>query len=231
MLTEGRHIRRLMKKIKLILVDDHQLVRDGIKALLHGTEDIEIIGEASCGKELFELLKTQKPDLLIIDISLPEISGIEITRKICNDFPGIRVLMLSMYNSEDFILNSIKAGAKGYLPKNTSRNELLEAIYAIHSGEDFFSESVSKLMLKSYVRMATEDDEKSPEKSNLALTSREIEVLKLYVEGFINKEISDKLDISIRTVETHKNHIMRKLELKSTVEMVKFAIRNKIVEI
>lgn len=220
-----------MKKITLILVDDHQLVRDGIKALLHGTDDIEIIGEASCGKELFELLNTLKPDLLIMDISLPEISGIEITRTLGRDFPGIKILMLSMYNSEDFILNSIKAGAKGYLPKNTSRNELLEAIYAIHSGEDFFSESVSKLMLKSYVRMATEDDEKSQEKSNPSLTSREIEVLKLYVEGFINKEISDKLDISIRTVETHKNHIMRKLGLKSTVEMVKFAIRNKIVEI
>jgi two-component system response regulator NreC len=138
--------------------------------------------------------------------------------------------MLSMYNSEDFIFNSIKAGAKGYLPKNTSRNELLEAIYAIQSGEDFFSESVSKTMLRSYIRRAT-DDEKPTDKSNEILTTREIEVLKLYVEGLINKEISDKLDISIRTVETHKNHIMRKLGLKSTVEMVKFAIRNKIVEI
>ena len=165
-----------------------------------------------------------------MDISLPEISGIEITRKICSDYPGINVLMLSMYNSEDFIFNAIKAGAKGYLPKNTSRNELLEAIYAIHSGEDFFSESVSKTMLRSYIRSATED-EKPGDKSNEVLTTREIEVLKLYVEGMINKEISDKLDISIRTVETHKNHIMRKLGLKSTVEMVKFAIRNKIVEI
>jgi len=219
-----------MNKIKIILVDDHQLVRDGIKALLTGTSDLEIIGEASDGKELFQQLTTLAPDLLIMDISLPEISGIEITRTICREYPGIKVLMLSMYNSEDFIFNSIKAGAKGYLPKNTSRNELLEAIYAIQSGEDFFSESVSKTMLRSYVRRAT-DDEKPADKSNEILTTREIEVLKLYVEGLINKEISDKLDISIRTVETHKNHIMRKLGLKSTVEMVKFAIRNKIVEI
>jgi DNA-binding NarL/FixJ family response regulator len=219
-----------MKKIKIILVDDHQLVRDGIKALLSGTSDIEIIGEASDGKELFQQLATLKPDLLIMDISLPDISGIEITKKICQDFPGIKVMMLSMYNSEDFILNSIKAGAKGYLPKNTSRNELLEAIYAIQSGEDFYSESVSKTMLKSYIRKATGDEEPA-EKSNEILTTREIEVLKLYAEGHINKEISEKLDISIRTVETHKNHIMRKLGLKSTVEMVKFAIRNKIVEI
>jgi DNA-binding NarL/FixJ family response regulator len=219
-----------MKKIKIILVDDHQLVRDGIKALLSGTSDIEIIGEASDGKELFQQLATLKPDLLIMDISLPDISGIEITKKICQDYPGIKVMMLSMYNSEDFILNSIKAGAKGYLPKNTSRNELLEAIYAIQSGEDFYSESVSKTMLKSYIRKATGDEEPA-EKSNEILTTREIEVLKLYAEGHINKEISEKLDISIRTVETHKNHIMRKLGLKSTVEMVKFAIRNKIVEI
>ena len=135
-----------------------------------------------------------------------------------------------MYNSEDFIFNSIKAGAKGYLPKNTTRNELLEAIYAIESGEEFFSESVSKIMVKSYVKRAT-DDEKIQEKPDEILTTRELEILKLYVEGFINKEIGDKLEISIRTVETHKNHIMRKLGLKSTVEMVKFAIRNKIVEI
>ena len=219
-----------MEKIKIILVDDHRLVRDGIKSLLNGINDIQIIGEASDSKELYQLLTTLNPDLLIMDISLPEVSGIEITKIISKDFPSIKVLMLSMYNSEDFILGAIKAGAKGYLPKNTSRNELLEAIYAIQSGEDFYSESVSKTMLTSYIRQAT-DDEKPADKANELLTTREIEVLKLYVEGLINKEISDKLDISIRTVETHKNHIMRKLGLKSTVEMVKFAIRNKIVEI
>ena len=219
-----------MEKIKIFLVDDHQLVRDGLKALLTGVNDIEIIGEASESIELFSKLAVYKPDLLIMDISLPGVSGIEITKKICSEFPDIRILMLSMYNSEDFILNSIKAGAKGYLPKNTSRNEILEAIYAIHSGEEFYGESISKIMLKSYVRRATDPD-KPVDRANEILTTREIEILKLYVEGLINKEISDKLDISIRTVETHKNHIMRKLGLKSTVEMVKFAIRNKIVEL
>ena len=219
-----------MGKIKIIIVDDHQLVRDGIKSLLGGINDIEIIGEASDSKELFEKLISVRPDMLIMDISLPGISGIEITKMICEHYPGIKVMILSMYNSEDFIFNSLKAGAKGYLPKNTTRNELLEAIYAIHSGEEFFGEATSKIMVKSYVKRAT-DDEKPAEKGNEMLTAREIEILKLYVEGFINKEISDKLDISIRTVETHKNHIMRKLELRSTVEMVKFAIKNKIAEI
>ena len=219
-----------MKKLKIILVDDHHLVRDGIKSLLSHTADIEIVGEASDGTELFEKLPSLKPDIVIMDISLPGKSGIEITRQICQEYPEIRVLMLSMYNSEDFIFNSIKAGAKGYLPKNTTRNELLEAIYAIESGEEYFSESISKIMVKSYVKRAT-DEEKTPVKPGEILTSRELEILKLYAEGFINKEIGDKLDISIRTVETHKNHIMRKLELKSTVEMVKFAIKNKIVDL
>jgi DNA-binding NarL/FixJ family response regulator len=217
-------------KIKIILVDDHQLVRDGIKALLGSSPEIDIIGEAADANELFRELKNLKPDILIMDISLPEISGIEITKRICTDFPGIKVLILSMYNSEEFIFNSLKAGAKGYLPKNTSRDELLDAINTIYRGEEFFGESISKVMLKSYIKRATNED--IPEdRSNAILTSREIEILKLYVEGFINKEISDKLDISIRTVETHKNHIMRKLGLKSTVELVKFAIRNKIAEI
>ena len=219
-----------MEKIKIILVDDHQLVRDGIKALLTGIPDLEIIGEASGAGELFRELENLKPDLLIMDISLPEISGIEITKKIRSEYTGIKVLILSMYNSEEFILNSIKAGARGYLPKNTSRDELLEAIYTINKGEEFFSESISKIMLKSYIKRATNDDQ-TEDKTHAVLTSREIEILKLYVEGLINKEISDKLDISIRTVETHKNHIMRKLGLKSTVELVKFAIRNNIAEI
>ncbi len=219
-----------MEKIKIILVDDHQLVRDGIKALLTGIIDIAIIGEAAGAKELFHELEKMKPDLLIMDISLPEISGIEITKKITSEFPGIRVLILSMYNNEEFIFNSLKAGARGYLPKNTSREELLEAIYTINKGEEFFGESISKVMLKSYIKRATHDD-KPEENTKEVLTSREIEILRLYVEGLINKEISDKLGISIRTVETHKNHIMRKLGLKSTVELVKYAIRNKISEI
>jgi len=219
-----------MEKIKIILVDDHQLVRDGIKALLSGNDDIGIIGEASDGKELFTKLETLHPDILIMDISLPGMSGIEITKKICMDRPEIKVLILSMYNNEEFIFNSLKAGAKGYLPKTTSRNEMLEAIYTINNGEEFFGEAIRKIMLRSYVKRAT-DDEKPEDKSSEQLTAREIEILKLYVEGLINKEISDKLDISIRTVETHKNHIMRKLGLRSTVEMVKYAIKNKIAEI
>lgn len=219
-----------MSAIRIFLVDDHQLVRDGIKALLIGADNLEIIGEASTGKECFEKIAQNQPDVLILDISLPDTTGIEITKRITVEYPGMRVLILSMYTNEDFIFNSVKAGARGYLPKNTSREELLSAITAIYEGEEFFADSISRIMLRSYVRKAKEE-ESAPTRQTIPLTSREIEILKLFAEGFINKEISDQLDISIRTVETHKNHIMKKLELKSTVELIKFAIKNKFVEI
>lgn len=219
-----------MEKIRIVLVDDHLLIRDGIKALLGGINDIEIVGEAGNAVELFEILPKLQPVLLVMDISLPGMSGIEITKKVCIEYPEVKVLILSMYNSEDFIYNSIKAGAKGFLPKNTTRNELLEAIYAISCGEGYYSDSVSKVIMQGFIRKATGSDVRDPGSPDL-LTEREREILKLYVEGYINREISEKLDISIRTVETHKSHIMRKLGLKSTVEMVKFAIKNKIIDI
>jgi DNA-binding NarL/FixJ family response regulator len=219
-----------MSKIRIFLVDDHQLVRDGIKALLRSSDDITILGEASTGKECFEKIDLEPPDILILDISLPDTNGIEITKRITTDYPKTRVLILSMYTNEDFIFNAVKAGARGYLPKNTSREELLSAIHAIYEGEEFFSDSISRVMLKSYVRNAKEEHNAS-QTTPIPLSAREIEILRLFAEGFINKEISDQLDISIRTVETHKNHIMKKLELKSTVELIKYAIRNKIVEI
>jgi len=219
-----------MSAIRIFLVDDHQLVRDGIKALLLSAEDLVILGEASTGKECFEKIALQQPDILILDISLPDTTGIEITKKVTELYPAIKVLILSMYTNEDFIFNSLKAGARGYLPKNTSREELLEAIHTIYAGDEFFADSIARIMLKSYVRKAKEDD-LATQSMPVPLTTREIEILRLFAEGFINKEISDQLDISIRTVETHKNHIMKKLELKSTVELIKYAIRNKIVEI
>lgn len=219
-----------MEKIGIFLVDDHQLVRDGIKALLSGITDIEIIGEATNARELLDHLPAIHPDIILMDISLPDLSGIELSRMLHQQRPEIRILVVSMYTDEDFIFNAMKAGARGYLPKNTSRQELLNAIYAIYNGHEFFSESISKVILKSLVRQASQT-ESSGENLPTSLTSREREILKLFAEGFNNKEISLKLDISIRTVESHKNHIVKKLGLKSTVEMVKYAIKNKIVEI
>jgi len=217
-----------MEKIRLILVDDHQLVRTGIANLLSGEPGFEIIGEAADAKELFGLLKQSQPDIAVLDIALPGMSGNEITKKLHNDFPGIRILILSMHTSEEFIFNAINSGARGYLPKNTSRKELIEAIYAIHRGEEYFAESISNVILKSYIKKAKSDSPEEENNENL-LSKREIEVLKLFAEGMTNQEIADKLFISIRTVESHKNHIMARLELKTTVDLVKFAIRNNIV--
>ncbi len=219
-----------MEKIKILLVDDHQIVRDGIKALLSGVSDIEIAGEASDGKEALIKTEALKPHIVIMDISMPETSGIEVTKTINQRFPNINVLILSMYTEEDFILNAIEAGIKGYLPKNTTREELLKAIRTIHSGKEYYGELISQIILKSYINAAQKKN--APEEKDIkCLSSRVIEILKLIVEGLNNQEIADKLFISIRTVESHKSHIMQKLELKTTVDMVKFAIKNNLVSI
>jgi DNA-binding NarL/FixJ family response regulator len=219
-----------MANIKIMLVDDHQIVRDGIKALLESLDNVQVIGEASNVAELLVKLETSHPDIIVTDISMPDISGIELT-KIINenpDYNGIKVLILSMFTNEDFIFNAIKAGAKGYLPKNTTRRELFDAVNTIYNGDEYFSESISNIILKSYIKKA-QGDEQADKKE--ALSVRETEILKHFAEGMANQEIADKLFISIRTVESHKNHIMQKLELKSTVDLIKFAIKNKIVEI
>lgn len=219
-----------MNKIKIIIVDDHPIVRDGIKTLLADADDMVIIGEAGNYTELQEILTRLMPDVIIMDISLPDVSGIEITKMLTEQYPDIKILILSMYTGEDFIFNAIKSGAKGYLPKNTTRKEIYDAIHAVYFNEEYFSESVSNIILKSYVHKAKTADQ-LPEKHEDKLTVREIEILKLFAGGKSNQEIADELFISIRTVESHKNHIMQKLELKSTVDLIKFAIKTKIVEI
>jgi len=219
-----------MEKIKIILVDDHQIVRDGIKALLIDTEDIDVISEAASYNELREKLKLQDPDIILMDISLPEMSGLEITKWITETYPNLKVLILSMYTSEDFIFNAVKAGAKGYLPKNTTKKEIIDAIHAVYNNDEYYSETISNVMLKSYVQKAKTADE-YPEKAKYKLSQREAEILKYFAGGTSNQDIAEKLFISIRTVESHKNHIMQKLELKSTVELIKYAIKNKIVDI
>lgn len=219
-----------MTTIGIILVDDHQIVRDGIKALLSDSPTIKIIGEAENAYQFFALLKETIPDIVLLDISLPGMSGIEVSKVLTADFPQIKVLMLSMYTSEDFIFNALKSGIKGYLPKNTTRDELLLAINEIYGEREYFSKTISDTILKSYVKSAKHGNKVSEDKlSNL--TNREREVLRFIVEGAHNPEIAKMLNISRRTVETHKTSIMRKLDLNSTVDLVKFAIKNKIIEL
>ncbi len=219
-----------MKKIKIVLVDDHQIVRDGIKALISGRQEIEIIGESNNAYEFFDLLKEAKPDIVLLDISLPTMSGIEVSKIISREYPEIKVLMLSMYTSEDFIFNALKSGIHGYLPKNTTQDELVLAINEIYNGREYFSKTISDTILKSYVNSARRGNKLSDDKLD-NLTNREREILQHIVEGLLNPDIAKKLNISIRTVETHKTSIMRKLNLSSVVDLVKFAIKNKIIEL
>ncbi len=217
-----------MEKIRIILVDDHSLVRDGIKSILQTEENIEIVGEASNFDELQVYLKNKKCDIVVLDISLPDVSGIKICSILRESHPNIKVLILSMYINEEFIFNSLQAGAKGYLPKNTNKKELLAAVKAIFIGNEYFSTEISEIILKSYINTV---QNKKDETATEELSKREKEVLILFAEGSSNSEISDKLFISVRTVESHKNHIMQKLQLKNTVDLIKYAIKNKYVDL
>ena len=218
----------MVPKIKIILVDDHRIFRDGIKSLLSEVDYIDIIGEASGGSELLELLKTIVPDLIIVDITMPGLSGIEVSRQISCQYPEIRTMILSMHTNEEFVINAIQAGVKGYLSKDTSREELLDAIKIIYQGGECYSRLVSDNFLKSYARKYKSE---LIIHENKALTNRELELLKLASAGLSNREIAEKLFISTKTVDCHKNNIMQKLQLKNTAEMVLYAVKNKIIEV
>jgi DNA-binding NarL/FixJ family response regulator len=219
-----------MEKIKVLIVDDHQIVRDGIRSILANENDIELIGSLASATKAIDFIKGSLPDVVIADLSMPNMSGIEFTEKLTEAFPSIKVLILSMFNNEEYVVKAIQAGAKGYLPKQDSTTELLlEAIRIIYNGDEFYSPSISKVVMRNFVQNVKGTKAGETVNKN-QLTVREMEILKMYVEGFTNTEIAEKLNLSIYTVKTHKNNIMQKYNFKSTVEMIKFAIKNSIVE-
>lgn len=217
-----------MDKIKIVLVDDHQMFRDGVKSVLSDEDNIEVIGEIGNGNDLYEILKSIKPDVIITDISMPEISGIDIAKYVSENYPEIKILILSMHSNEEFITKALSAGANGYLPKDTSMNELLKAINTIYTGDNYFNKEISDTILKSIINKSKPGQGNY---KNATLTKREKEVVSLVVDGLTNKGIADKLFISIRTVDSHKNNIMQKLNLKSSVELVKYAIKNNLAKL
>ena len=204
------------------------MLRDGLKSLLSESDFIQIIDEASSGMELLEILKNKQPDVIMMDITMPGMSGIEATQQITKLYPEIKILILSMHTNEEFVINSFKAGAKAYLPKDSSKEELLDAISILYNGGEYYSKLISDNFLKNYIKNSRVDQNLI---ENEELTQREIEVLKLASKGLCNKEIAEKLFISSKTVDVHKNHIMQKLKLKNTVEMVLYAVKNKIIEV
>jgi DNA-binding NarL/FixJ family response regulator len=216
-----------MAAVTVIIVDDHKIVRDGIKALFIGELSVKCIGEASDYDELEKLLAIKTPDLLLLDIMLPGKNGIEITALLKDKYPAIRVLILTSNTTEEYILDAVKAGAKGFLPKDTSAGELILAIGEVYSGNGYFGERINKIIYNSYIHQVN----KGVEKESSGLSDRETEVLTMFADGFTTKEIAEKLFISPRTIDTHKANIMSKLNLNSIVDLVKYAIKNGLIKI
>jgi DNA-binding NarL/FixJ family response regulator len=216
-------------KIKVMLADDHQIFRDGIKSMLSDEANLDVIGDVSNGDELLEMIKSVTPQVIVLDITMPGLSGIELTKIVSEQYPEISVLILSMHKNEDFVMNAMINGAKGYLPKDTSRQELLEAIATIASGEEYLSKLISSNMMKNYIRKAKFEQDRT--EKNVSLTQREVEIIEKVGAGLLNKEIADKLNISVRTVDCHKNNIMRKLKIKSSAELIIYGIKNHLIRI
>lgn len=217
-----------MNKILLGIFDEHKLTQEGISSLLRSIEEVEIALMANSKAQLLESLKLTPPHLLIINLHDPNAPILNLITQITLQHPRVKILIISVLNSEEAILKTIKAGAKGFLSKDTDKNELIEAIYTLRSGYDYFSKSITHILLNKYIHKLKTDE--NAEGIN-TLSSREIEVMKLWGNSMTNKEIADKLFLSVRTVETHKNHIMQKLNLKTSVDLIKFGIRNNIIEI
>jgi two-component system, NarL family, nitrate/nitrite response regulator NarL len=214
-----------MKTIKIMIADDHQMFIDGIKALLEPNKTFSIIGEANNGFQVIEKLEKNEVDIILMDVNMPELDGIETTKQIIKNYPKIKVLMLTMFNTRDYIEKVLKAGAHGYILKNTGKEELQEAIIKVIEGESFFSKEVTEKIMQGLQRKK----EAQSDPLFIELTEREKEVLKWIVEELTTQEIADKLFISHHTVETHRKNLISKLNVKNTAGLVKYALQNGIV--
>jgi len=215
-----------MEKIRVFLVDDHTVVRQGLRRILESDDEIEIVGEAGDGRTAIDLVQKLRPHVVVMDVAMPELNGIEATRQILKRVEGAKVLVLSMHGDDVYVRQALKAGARGYLLKDSEDLDLIKAVKAIRAGGSFFSPPVSKVVLSGYLGDKVDGD---AEDGVARLTDREREVLQLIAEGKTNKEVAHALSVSVNTVETHRKHIMEKLDLHNTAELVRFAIRTKIV--
>ena len=216
-----------MEKIRIILVDDHTILRDGIRALLENEPDMVVIGAAEDGRTAVNLTRQLLPDVVLMDIAMPLLNGLEATRQIIHDYPKVKVLILSMYDNEEYIRNSLANGAMGYILKDASAAELLDAIRAVNRGETILSPAVTRLVVENYLRWG--DLKKDNNKDGLS--PREREVLQLIAEGYSNKQIAEILCISIKTVQAHRLNLMSKLGLHDRADLIKYAIQRKIIDI
>ena len=217
-----------MKRITVLLAEDHEIVRKGLRSLLEAEGDIEVIGEARSGREAVRLAKKLLPEVVVMDIGLPVLNGVQATRQILMAVPATRVLILSAYSDDEYIEQVITLGAVGYLLKHTSAFALAKAIREAHKGNTFFGPSISR-RFKNKARSSPSAG-RALRKANLRLTSRELEVLQLIAEGSANKQCAAELGISIKTVEKHRQHLMSKLDIHDTAGLTRYAIATGIIE-
>ena len=216
-----------MKRIGVLLVDDHTVVRQGLRALLKAEEDLEVIGEAENGRQAVTLAKKTPADVVVMDVAMPMLNGLEATRQILRNTPSTKVLVLTSYSDDDCVEQMMRAGATGFLMKQTAANDLLKAIGAVYRGNSFFSPAIAK-RLRDQCRQALTDGPASRKGGDL--TSRESEVLQLIAEGFSNKQIAGELSISIKTVEKHRQQVMNKLNIHDVAGLTRHAIAKGMVE-
>jgi DNA-binding NarL/FixJ family response regulator len=215
-----------MRKIRIVLADDHQLFRRGLRALLEQHSDLTVVAEAKDGREAVAAVRSLKPDVLVADIGMPNLNGIEAARQIEESNSNTAIVIVSMHSDESYVLSALKAGAKGYLLKDSAEDDLIRAIRMVTLGKSFFSPTVSKILLDDYVRRLQKLGAEDPYD---LLTPREREILQLVVEGKSNKDVANMLNLSVYTVETHRSNIMEKLNLKGVPELILYAVRKGII--
>jgi DNA-binding NarL/FixJ family response regulator len=215
-----------MKQIRILLADDHTVMRRGLRLLLESQPGFRVVGEASDGRQAIEQAEATKPDVVVLDIAMPNLSGIEAAQRIVSTLPHAAVVFLSMHSDEGYVLRALKAGAKGYLLKDSAEGDLIEAIKAVSDGKTFFSSEISKMLVEDYVR---EIRTRGVEDSYELLTSREREILQLLAEGKSNKDIAAMLNLSLYTVETHRRNLQEKLNLHTFAELILYAVRKRVI--
>jgi DNA-binding NarL/FixJ family response regulator len=206
------------KESTILIADDHAMIRDGLKAMLLQFPSYQVVGEASCGKQALDMYDQLKPDLLILDISMPDINGMEVLKEIIQRHEVAKVIIFSMYDGEDYISRCMELGARGYVIKNESSEELEQAVRAVLSGDTYFSRQVQDVIFKKY---SLNMGRKKQREEMIKLTQREIEIVKLISEGLTSQQMADKLFISPRTVETHRANLMKKVGVRNAIELVK----------
>jgi DNA-binding NarL/FixJ family response regulator len=209
------------KKIRVLLADDHTILRKGVRMLIEAQADMEVVGEAKTGREAIEEARRLRPDIVVMDVSMPDLNGIEGTRQICNELAHTKVLALSMHKDSVYVREILRAGARGYLVKDSDDDDLLRAIRSVQRGEAFLSPAISDAVLTDYRKHVSNPVD--------LLTSREREILNLIADGKTNKEIATALNLSVYTVESHRGSVMEKLNLHNTGDIVRFAIRNGLI--